>query len=98
MAWEDHKILPQGLTDLQYDFYVCAQTGRRFATLVNWTGGDHKNPWDVKLEEAEHPALEFNTEEQAKKYVEFTVQHRTYSQRNCEFGMFPEAQSPRAGE
>ena len=94
MAWQDHKIYQTVMTDIQYDFYVCSQTGRRFATLVNWTGGNHHNPWDVKLEEADHPALEFETEQQAKNYVEFTVARRTYTQRDCEFGTFPNAQSP----
>lgn len=94
MVWQAGRILPGGLTDIQYDFYVCRQTGRHFATLSNWTGGNHRNPWDVKLEEDNHPALEFQTEEEAKKYVEFTVSHRPYSQHQCEFGMFPETQAP----
>jgi hypothetical protein len=94
LDWQTHQILSGGPSDVQYDFYICRQTGRRFATLSNFTGGNRRNPWDVKLDESNHPSLEFQTEEEAKKYAEFTVPRRAYSQHNCEFGTFPGAQAP----
>jgi len=97
MAWEDHKV-SRSVNDMQWDFYECRQTGRRFATLSTWTGGNHHNPWDVKLEEADHPALEFESENKAKKYVEFAVARKAYSERECQFGTFPHAQSPFPGD